>query len=144
MSSVWQPLSLRDAVNRLMEESFVRPQFERGAAEQAAVPSLPLDILSTEEAVIITANVPGLNPDDVNISIEGDTLSIQGEFKKPETKNGNWLMQERYQGPFRRALNLNIPIQADKAEAVFKDGVVTLTLPKAEKIKPKVIKVKGG
>jgi HSP20 family protein len=56
-------------------------------------------------------------------------------------EGGNWVMQERYQGPFRRILTLNVPIQAEKAEAAFKDGVLTLTLPKADKVRPKVIKV---
>lgn len=145
MSSVWQPMSLRDAVNRLMEDSFVRSQFSRGTNDQPRALSLPLDVLSTEEALVVTANVPGVDPEDVDISIEGDTLTIRGEFKRNDAQQtDNWLIQERYQGPFRRVLTLNIPIQADKAEAVFKDGVLTLTLPKADKIRPKVIKVKSG
>lgn len=145
MSSVWQPMSLRDAVNRLMEDSFVRSQFSRGTNDQPRVLSLPLDVLSTEEALVITANVPGVDPEDVDISIEGDTLTIRGEFKRNDAQpSDNLLMQERYHGPFRRVLTLNIPVQADKAEAVFKDGVLTLTLPKADKIRPKVIKVKSG
>ena len=143
MSSVWQPVSLRDAMNRLMEESFVRPRYGRGVQAESDVPDLPLDVLSTEEALVIVANVPGLNVDEVDISIEGDILTIRGELKQMESENGSWVMQERYHGPFRRVLTLNVPIQADKAEARFKDGVLTLTLPKAEKVRPKVIKVKS-
>jgi HSP20 family protein len=144
MSSTWQSISLRNAVNRLMEDSFVQPPVHRRAVERAAVPSLPLDVFSSDEAVVITANVPGLNPDDVDINIEGDVLTIQGEFRKSEAENGSWLVQERYQGPFRTILSLNMAIQIDRAEAAFKDGVLTLTLPKAEKIRPKVIKVKSS
>ena len=143
MSSVWQPVSLREAMNRLMEDSFVRPRYGRSAQGEPDVPDLPLDVLSTEESLVIVANVPGLNVDEVDISIEGDTLTIRGELKPMESENGTWIMQERYHGPFRRVLTLNVPIQADKAEARFKDGVLTLTLPKAEKVRPKVIKVKS-
>ena len=130
-------------MNRLMEESFVRPRYGRSAQAESDVPDLPLDVLSTEEALVIVANVPGLNLDEVDISIEGDTLTIRGELKAMESENGSWIMQERYHGPFRRVLTLNVPIQADKSEARFKDGVLTLTLPKAEKVRPKVIKVKS-
>jgi len=146
MSSVWQPMSLRDAVNRLMEDSFVRSRFAGGTTDdQAAALPLPLDVASNEEALIITANLPGVRPEDVDISIEGDTLTIRGEFKRyDDNQQDHWLMQELYHGPFMRALRLNIPVQVDKVRAVFKDGVLTLTLPKAEKIRPKVIKVKGG
>lgn len=140
MSTVWQPLSLRDAMNRLMEDSFVRPRL--GVPREEAEPALPLDVLSTDNALIVTANVPGLSPDDVDITIEGDTLTIRGELKQTVEEKGTWVMQERYHGPFRRTLTLNIPIQADQAEASFKDGVLRLTLPKTEKIRPKVIKVK--
>ncbi len=138
MSSEWQPLS--NVMTRLMEDSFVRP-YVGWAAREREVPALPLDVLSTDEALIVTANVPGLSPEDVDITIEGDTLTIRGELKQSVTEKGNWIMQERYHGAFRRILTLNVPIQSEKAEASFKDGVLTLTLPKADKVRPRVIKV---
>jgi HSP20 family protein len=139
MSSEWQPLS--NAMTRLMEDSFVRPYFG-WAAREREVPALPLDVLSTDEALVVTANVPGLGAEDVDITIEGDTLTLRGEIKQAVTEKGNWIMQERYHGPFRRILTLNVPIQPDKAEASFKDGVLILTLPKADKVRPRVIKVR--
>jgi HSP20 family protein len=142
MSSVWEPMSLRNAVNRLMEDSFVRPYLGWTPSRDRDVPALPIDVLSTDEALVVTANVPGLSPDDVDITIEGDTLTIRGELKQSTVEKGNWVMQERYRGPFRRVLTLNIPVQADKAEALFKDGVLTLTLPKADKVRPRIIKVR--
>lgn len=144
MSSTWEPLSLRDAVNRLMEDSFVRPHFRTEPSPESNAPLLPLDVLSSDEALVIRANVPGLSPDDVDISIEGESLTIRGELKQSVVDKGEWVMQELYHGPFRRVLTLNVPIESDKAEALFKDGVLTLTLPKAEKVRPKVIKVKTG
>ena len=142
MSSVWEPISLRDAMNRLMEESFVKPRPGGGESQRSRVADLPIDVQSTDDALILLASIPGISPDDVEINIEGDTLTIQGEFRQA-AEEGNWIMQERYRGPFQRVLTLNVPVQADKAEAVFKDGVLKLTLPKAEQVKPKVIKVKS-
>ena len=140
MSSTWEPLSLRNAMNRLLEESFVRPT--GWASREREVPALPVDVVSTDDSLIVSANVPGLTPEDVDVTIEGETLTIRGELKQAVVEKGNWVMQELYHGPFRRTLTLNIPVQADKAEASFKDGVLTLTLPKADKIRPKVIKVR--
>jgi len=77
-----------------------------------------------------------------NIAIEGDTLTIRGELRPP-LENVEYLFQERLCGAFSRTLTLNVPVDADKAEAVFENGVLTLTLPKAEEIRPRVIKVKS-
>ena len=142
MSTEWEPMSLRNAMNRLIEDSMVRPFMTGWSSRDREAPALPLDVLSTDDALIITANVPGLRPEDVDITIEGDTLTIRGELKQSVVEKGNWVLQERYHGPFRRVLTLNVPIQQDKAEAAFKDGEPRLTLPKAEKVRPKVIKVR--
>ena len=91
---------------------------------------------------MIVASLPGLKPSEVDIAIEGDTLSIHGEIQAP-LENVEYLFQERGHGALSRTLTLNIPVEADKAEAVFENGVLTLTLPKAEETKPKVIKVKS-
>jgi HSP20 family protein len=139
MSSEWEPMSLRNAVQRLMEDNVARTLL--WSTREREVPALPLDVLSTDDNLIISANVPGLSPEDIDITIEGDMLTLRGELKQSVQAEGNWVMQERYQGPFRRILTLNVPIQAEKAEAAFKDGVLTLTLPKADKVRPKVIKV---
>ena len=97
---------------------------------------------TTPEEIVITTSLPGLSSDEVEISIEGDTLSIRGELRPP-LENVEYLFQERPYGAFARTLTLNVPVQADKAEAVFENGVLTLTLPKAEETKPKLIKVKA-
>ena len=84
--------------------------------------------------------MPGLKPEDVEITIEGDTLTIKGEFKGP-LNNVNYLIQERAYGTFTRTLRLNLPVQADKAEATFENGVLTLVIPKQEEIKPRTIQI---
>ena len=87
------------------------------------------------------ASLPGVKPEDVEITIEGDTLTIKGEI--PEApENVDYILRERRFGPFSRSLTFNIPVEAGKAEASFRDGLLTLTVPKAEEIKPRTIAVK--
>lgn len=139
----WSPMrdmvSLREAMDRLVEESFVRPGWE-GTRERTS--RLPLDVYSTDEELVIIASAPGVDPEDVDISIEGDNLRLKIEYKPP-LENVNYVFQERSYGTFERTLTFNVPVQADKAEAVFDKGLLTLTIPKAEEIKPKIIKVKA-
>ena len=142
----WQPwremTTLRDAMDQLLEESFVRPVRSREAGTFEQPFRLPLDAYTTPEEIVIIASLPGLTPDEVDIALEGDTLTIRGELRSP-LENVEYLFQERGFGSFSRTLTLNVPVEADKAEAVFENGVLTLTLPKAEETKPKVIKVKS-
>jgi len=140
----WDPfgdlISLREAMDRLFEESFVRPGTRWvGRTDECAI---AIDVYTTDEDLVVNALVPGLDPDDVDITIEGDTLTIKGEIAGP-LDNVNYVIQERPCGRFERTLRLNIPVQADKAEATFEKGVLTLAIPKQEEIKPKQIKVKA-
>ena len=135
--------TLRRAMNQLFEESTVHPRAQRWVESPREVKlRLPLDVYTTSEEIVISASLPGLTPDKVDIAIEGDTLTIHGELQQP-LENVDYLFQERVHGTFSRMLTLNVPVEAENAEAVFENGVLTLTLPKAEEIKPKVIKVKG-
>jgi HSP20 family protein len=132
-------MSLREAMSHLFEQSVVSPQ--NWGNGQRTGRALPIDLYSTDDAYVLQANVAGVDPNDVDITIEGNTLTIRGE-RQPPTNAGGYLLQERRFGPFERTLELDLPIQADKVEATFNNGVLTLTLPKMEKAKPKVIKVK--
>ncbi len=140
--SRWEPfkemMTLRQAMDRLFEDSVVRPA--RYWNEAGAY--LPLDVYTTKDAIVVRALVPGVKPEDVEITIEGSTVTLRGEYKPPQ-EEGTYLLQEQRYGPFARSIELALPIQADKAEAAFENGVLTLTIPKAEEIKPKVIKVKS-
>ena len=141
----WEPLremvSLRDAMNSLLQESFVRPVGLMG--DGAAL--LPLDIAETEDEFIVKASLPGVRPEDVHITAHGDTLTIRGEMKAEEEKKGeHYHLRELRQGHFQRTVTLSTPISADKAQAQFENGVLTLKLPKAEEAKPKEIKIGGG
>lgn len=132
--------TLREAMDQLFEDSFVRPsegQLERTERRFR----LPLDVYTTPEEIVIIASLPGLTPDEVDVTIDDDRLTIRGELRPP-LQNVDYLFQERAYGPFSRTLTLNVPVESDEAEAVFENGVLTLTLPKAEESKPKTIEVK--
>jgi HSP20 family protein len=100
-----------------------------------------LDVYTTPEEIVIVSSLPGLTPDEVDITIDSDRLTIRGELRPP-LENVDYLFQERAYGPFSRALTLNVPVNTEQAEAMFENGVLTLTLPKAEESKPKTIEVK--
>jgi HSP20 family protein len=140
----WDPVSevvsLRQMMDRLFEDSFVRPTWR---AEGSRMLRPPLDIYTTDEDIVIVMSVPGVKPEEVDVTVEGDTVTIRGEIKPP-LENVDYVVQERASGPFRRVITLNVPVEADKAEASFKDGILTLTLPKAEEIKARTIKVSAG
>ncbi|MFW6082611.1 MAG: Hsp20/alpha crystallin family protein [Chloroflexota bacterium] len=137
----WRDMrTLRDAMDELFEESFVRPR-ERQIERPERRWRLPLDVYTTPEEIAIVASLPGLTADEVDITIDGDRLTIRGELRPP-LENVDYLFQERAYGPFSRTLTLNVPVNADEAEATFENGVLTLTLPKAEESRPKTIEVK--
>lgn len=129
-----------DLMDRLADEGWGRRGLGVRAGERVHL--LPVDVYATQNELVIQASVPGLNPEDVEITIEGETVTIKGERKAP-LENVDYYIQERRFGPFGRTITLNIPVQADAAEASFEKGVLTLTIPKAEEIRPKVITVKG-
>ena len=142
----WEPfkdmMSLREAMNRLFEDSFIRPSAWPLPFEGETV-GLPVDVIEGKDNVVVKASVPGLKPEDIDVSITGDTLTIKGETKSEEkVEQGSYIRQERRYGKFERSLQLPSLVVADKADAKFEHGVLTLTLPKAEEVKPKTIKVK--
>jgi HSP20 family protein len=115
-----------------------------GSSESSGsrVARLPIDAYSTDDAIIVSAAVPGVNPDDVEITVEGETLTIRGGIYS-RIDNVNYIISERFDGAFSRTLQLNVPVDVDKIEASFENGILTLVLPKAEEVRPKVIKVKA-
>jgi HSP20 family protein len=142
----WDPfregLSLRNAMDRLFEDSFVTPRF--GWIAPASAAGLAIDMYETKDEVIVKAALPGVKPDETQVTITGDTFTIRGVSKEEkEIKEENYIRKERHFGSFARAVTLPAGLHADKAEATFEDGVLTLKIPKAEEAKPKTIKVKA-
>ena len=147
--SRWEPardfVTLREAMDRLFEDSFVGSQRNGGNGQHAHnTPELrlPIEAFATENEIVVRAAVPGLQPDQVEITLEGDTVTLRGEFPRP-LENVNYIFYERPWGRFSRTLQLNVPVQADKAEATFENGLLTLSLPKAEAVRPKTIQIKA-
>jgi HSP20 family protein len=138
----WDPvrdmITMRQAVDRMLDETFARGSETRGTGAWL----LPMDAYITDDAIVIRADVPGLNPEDLDITLEGDTLAIRGEIKRTEDESRKYVLLERPSGKFERTLSINTPIDHDKVDANFKNGVLTLTLPKAEAVKPRQIAVK--
>ncbi len=103
---------------------------------------LPLDVLETEDKYIVKASLPGIDPDALDITFSDNILTIQGEVRAEEDADGNYLLRERRLGLFQRSIALPERVEADKIEAIYQDGVLTLAIPKVEEIKPKRIHVK--
>ncbi len=140
----WEPfremMSLRDAMGRLFEESFLRPGWFGGW--ESAASALPVDVYETGDHVVVKATVPGVKPEDIEVTITGDVLTIKGEFKTEEkTEKHNYLRQERRYGSFCRQLSVPAGTDVDKVKATFEHGVLTLELPKVEAAKAKTVKV---
>ena len=128
----WHPftelMSLRQAMDRLFDDSFVRPSRILSILGEARDPTL--DIYQTPNEVVVKAALPGLKPEDVSIDITGETLTIRGEHKaEQEIKKEDYLYQERRYGAFSRSVVLPSGLKPDKAEATMEDGVLTLSSP---------------
>lgn len=130
--------TLRDSANKIMEEGI-------GVVSNiAGAPILPVDILETETAVIIKAGpLLGIKPEAIDVSITANSLTIKGETQPDAPGDGqNVLRRERKFGPFSRTVTIPRPVKADQGAAEFKDGILTITLPKIEEPQPKIINVK--
>jgi HSP20 family protein len=133
-------------MDRLFNETFGRGWgSEEGLATGVWMPAV--DVFETPEHIVLKADLPDVDKDAVDISIENNTLTLKGERKlEKETKEKNFYRMERSYGTFSRSFTLPPTVAADKVEAAFDNGVLTLTLPKREEARPKQIKVKvnGG
>lgn len=128
----WSPMG---DIDRFFDEDFFPTIFER------TMPAL--DIRQTEKEVIVEASVAGIDPEKVDISIEGDVLTIKGESeKKEEVKQENYFRKEIHKGSFHRSVMLPVAVKGDAASAEFKNGILRILIPKEEKAMPKKIAVK--
>ncbi len=141
----WEPLrdllTTQDRFNRLFNDTF--PNFfgsGRLAATASWIPAV--DVYETDQSVVLKAELPGVDPKDVEARVEDGTLYLKGERKfENEVKEENYQRVERAYGSFTRTFALPSSVDADKVAAEYKDGVLTLTLPKREEAKPRTIKI---
>ncbi len=144
----WDPfnsaLSLRDAMDRLFEESFIWPRTSIVRDTFGGmVGALPMDMYETEDELVVRAQVPGLKSDQVSIQIQDGRLIIEAQMPEQKVENATYHYRELWSGQFHREVNLPFPVSTDKIEAVLDNGLLTLHLPKAEEVKPKKIQIKA-
>lgn len=146
-------LSLRNTVDQMFREDpwgdtfgtiWTRGEPERG---RTAFP-MPLDIYSTDDEIVLLAAVPGMHPDDLDLTIQKNTVTISGEFRAPvEAGSGSdltWYVRELAEGTYRRSLTLPFMVDAEKAEATFEHGILKVVLRKAEEARPKKVAITSG
>lgn len=140
-----QALSLREAMDRLLQDSFIRPSGGPGRRGVEGA-MLPLDVRESEDGYTIQASLPGVKPEDVQVQIMGDTVMIRGELREEheERRGEQVILRERRTGGFARTLTLPVPVDAEHIDASFENGVLTLRLPKAQQARPRRIQVRSA
>jgi len=139
----WEParemMTLREAMDHLFDDAFTRPLTLRDGWSAPAI-----DMYQTDDEIVVKASLPGVKADEVQINITGEILTLKGETRQVEEKKDKaWHMREQRWGVFERAIALPTEVVADKAKAEFENGILTITLPKAEEVKPKIINIKA-
>ena len=140
----WEPvremMTLREAMDRLFDDAFTRPINLRDGGWSAPA----IDMYETDDEVVVRAALPGFKADEVQINVTGDVLTLRGEIRQQEEqKERSWHIREHRWGSFERSVSLPTQVTADRAVADFENGILTITLPKAEEVKPKTISVKA-
>jgi HSP20 family protein len=148
-------VNLRQAMDQLLNDSFVGGSYRtlwsrngNGTGQGATAYPLPIDVYATGDEVVIVAAVPGMQPDNLDISFHQGTVVLSGTVgnvaESEQGKNATWYVHELWSGSFRRAVTLPFEVDADKANATWENGIVRLTLPKAERARPKKIAIQVG
>jgi len=147
----WNPMrEAADLVNefdRMLEYPLLRQRWGMPLRTNEVVGSwnLALDVAEKGDVFTVKASLPGISPDDLNVTLEDNVLTIQGETKEDETiEENSYHIRERRYGSFSRSVRFPVPVEGDKVEAAYENGVLTLTIPKAEAVKPKRIAVKAN
>lgn len=135
-------LTFRDAVDRMIDQ-----MWGRSGTTQIGSNVLPMDMYERQDELVILAALPGASPDNVEISVTGDSLTIRAtitsEVEADEASRWNWYLHELDHGQFTRTVSLPFPVSSDRADAQFENGILRLTLPKSEEAKPRRIQVQG-
>jgi HSP20 family protein len=147
----WNPVreaaELMNEFDRALEYPLLRQRWGMPLRTNEIVGSwnLALDVAEKGDVFTVKASLPGISPDDLNVTLEDNVLTIQGEVKEDETiEESNYHIRERRTGSFSRSVRFPVPVESDKVEAEFENGVLTLSIPKAEAVKPKRIAVKAN
>ncbi len=144
MLTRWDPfremVSMRRAMDRLIENTF-----SDDMGQATAEWGLPLDVVEDEDFFLVKASLPGIKPENVEVTFNKGMLSIRGEVKdESETTKGQYHLRERRFGAFSRTISLPSSVKADDIQASYEDGVLLLKMPKSEEVKPKRIQISSG
>jgi len=135
---------LQSEMNRLFE-GVIAPTGERGSGQMTQATRLwspAVDVAETQHEIVLRAELPGLKPEDVDIELTGDTLTLRGERKfENEDRKDSFVRVERSYGRFQRSFTLAVPVNADAVKASYKDGILEVHLPKSEANKPRKVQV---
>ncbi|MGD9711166.1 MAG: Hsp20/alpha crystallin family protein [Thermomicrobiales bacterium] len=141
-------VSLRDAMDRLVTDAFGgnwRTLWQSGDGLTTRL-SLPMDVYATGDAIVLIASVPGLRPDDIEVTINKNTITLAGEIPNvaasEDARDATWYLHELPSGSFSRSVTLPVEVDAAQADATFENGVLKLVLPKAETAKPRKIEIR--
>jgi HSP20 family protein len=145
-------VALRDTVDQLVSDSLgtvpFRTLWSRAGNGQNIAQPVPLDVYATEDQVVVLAAVPGMNPEDLELTVHQNTISLSGKIGSvadtEEAKGATWYVHELASGTFRRSITLPFPVDSDQTEASFEHGILRVTLPKAESAKPRKIAINAG
>lgn len=141
----WDPYremtTLRNAMDRLVDSAFIGPN----VTWQPEALSFAVDVIENADAFIVKASIPGINPDDLEVTYNNNILTIKGEIKEEQTvEEARYQLRERRFGSFTRSFSMPTNVNAEMIKADYEQGVLILTLPKAEEAKPKRIMVEGA
>jgi HSP20 family protein len=144
-------VALRDTVDRVVNDAFATSPFQtvwsRGGNGQQLAQPMPLDVYATEDQAVIVAAVPGMRPEDLELTVHQNTVTLSGTVgnvaESEEAKGATWYVHELGSGTYRRSITLPFPVDADQTEATFDHGILRITLPKAESAKPRKISIGG-
>ena len=140
----WRSAADIDELERRIDEMFswpIMPQWRRGVAERGCMP--PIEMYEKDDHFMVRAELPGMKKEDIDISLVGETLTIKGEKKtEEEVKEDDYYFCERSYGSFQRSVTLPSAVDTKRIEAKFSDGVLELSIPKSEEVKPKKVEIK--
>jgi HSP20 family protein len=129
---------LQDRINRLFDDSLVQRE-RQPSPNEAWVPVV--DITEDENEIILWVDLPGVSQKEVDITINGDQLTLKGEKKLDQSNQRKYLRRERVIGPFSRTFQLNLPVETEKISASYRDGVLEIHLPKPMELKPRKVSI---
>jgi HSP20 family protein len=136
--------TVRDRLNRLFEEQqAVEPPGPGGRPVQSRVWRPLVDVFEDQDTVQVYLDLPGLDRSSIDVQLTGDSLTVRGERRQEKREGGHYVHVERPEGSFQRSFTLGIPVDFEKVQANYRDGVLQITLPKAETVKPRRVEVKA-